>query len=324
MIVNGQGADATLVPGEAPPPSLRPGEVLIAIEATAVNRADLLQRKGLYPPPPGASAILGLEGAGVVKALGPGVAGLAAGDRVMALLPGGGYAEEAVAPAGSVLPIPRKMSFEEAAAIPEAFITAYLNLFELGRAKSGEWVLVHGGSGGVGTAAIQLLRAEGCRVIVTCGSAARAERCRALGADVAVDYHLRSFGAAATEATGGAGVNLILDSIGAKYLEENLRSLGTGGRLVLIGVMGGRKGEIDLSTVLMRRLEILGSTLRSRSMEEKAGIIRRFRERFGARLESGAIRPVVDRVLPLERAQEAHDLVERGEIFGKIVLRVRT
>jgi putative PIG3 family NAD(P)H quinone oxidoreductase len=259
-----------------------------------------------------------------VKELGRGVEGVAAGDRVMALLPGGGYAEEAVAPAGSVLPIPAPMSFEEAAAIPEAFITAYLNLFELGRARSGEWVLVHGGSGGVGTAAIQLLVASGCRVIVTCGSSARAELCRGLGADVAIDYHRGSFATTAMEATGGAGVNLILDCIGAKYLGENLGCLRIGGRLVLIGLMGGRKGEIDLSTVLMKRLEILGSTLRSRSADEKAGIIRRFRERFGASLESGAIRPVVDRVLPLERAQEAHDLLERGEIFGKIVLRVRT
>ena len=319
----GEGRDARLILGEAPDPEPGCGEVRIAVAATAVNRADLLQRRGLYPPPPGASEILGLECAGRVDRLGGGVTFPAIGERVMALLPGGGYAESVVVHAGSVMPAPRGLSLEEAAAIPEVFLTAYLNLFELGKASAGGWALVHGGSGGVGTAAIQLLKAEGVRAIVTCGSAERCAKCRRLGADVALDYREGPFAPRALEATGGGGVDVILDAVGAPYLEPNLRCLRPGGRLVLIGLMGGRRGEIDLGPVLTRRLEMVGSTLRGRSPEEKAGIVRRFRERFGERLESGAIGPVVDRVIPLERAEEAHGLVERGEAFGKIVLSVR-
>jgi putative PIG3 family NAD(P)H quinone oxidoreductase len=321
--VVGEGGDARLAMGESPRPSAGAGEVRIAVAATAVNRADILQRRGHYPPPPGATPILGLECAGVVDQIGVGVAGFAVGDRVMALLPGGGYAEEAVAPSGSLLAVPPGMSFDEAAAIPESFITAYLNLFELGRARPGTWALVHGGSGGVGTAAIQLLRAEGVRTIVTCGSEERAGRCRDLGAEIALDYHAGPFEPSVMETTDGRGVDVILDCIGARYLDQHLQVLALGGRLVLIGLMGGRRAEIDLAAILTKRLEILGSTLRGRSVEEKAGIVLRFHQRFGERLERGDLRAIVDRILPLDRAQEAHDVMERNQAFGKIVLAVQ-
>jgi len=320
--VVGEGREARLVLGEAPAPEAGPDEVRIKVAATAVNRADLLQKRGLYPPPPGAPEILGLECAGVIDQVGGNVAGLAPGDRVMALLAGGGYAEQVSVHAGSVMPVPRGVSFEAAAAIPEVFLTAYLNLFEIGGARAGGWVLVHGGSGGVGTAAIQILKAEGIRVIVTCGSDDRCRRCLDLGADAAINYREGPFAPRVIEATGGEGADVILDVVGAPYLDQNIRSLRTGGRLVLIGLMGGRKSEIDLAPLLMRRLHLSGSTLRSRSPEEKAGIARRFMDCFGDRLSRGEIRPIVDRVLSLDQAEEAHALIERGEPFGKVVLKV--
>ena len=320
--VVGEGREARLVLGEAPAPETGPDEVRIKVAATAVNRADLLQKRGLYPPPPGAPEILGLECAGVIDQVGGNVAGLAPGDRVMALLAGGGYAEQVSVHAGSVMPVPRGVSFEAAAAIPEVFLTAYLNLFEIGGARAGGWVLVHGGSGGVGTAAIQILKAEGIRVIVTCGSDDRCRRCLDLGADAAINYREGPFAPRVIEATGGEGADVILDVVGAPYLDQNIRSLRTGGRLVLIGLMGGRKSEIDLAPLLMRRLHLSGSTLRSRSPEEKAGIARRFMDCFGDRLSRGEIRPIVDRVLSLDQAEEAHALIERGEPFGKVVLKV--
>jgi putative PIG3 family NAD(P)H quinone oxidoreductase len=319
--VAGEGRATSLVIDEGPEPEPGPGEVRIAVAATAVNRADLLQRRGFYPPPPGAPDVLGLECAGVVDAIGPGAAGFAPGDRVMALLPGGGYAERAVAHAGSVMRISDGMSFEEAAAVPEVFLTAYLTLFEIAGARAGEWALVHGGSGGVGTAAIQILKAEGVRVVATAGSPERCRRCVALGADAALDYREGPFAGRVLELTGG-GADVVLDLAGGASFQENLRALATGGRLILIGLLGGRKAEADLAPVILKRLSILGSTLRSRSVEEKAGIVARFLARFGSRLASRAVRPVVDRVLPLERAEEAHALVERGAIFGKVVLKV--
>ncbi len=321
--VEGRGKDAKLVLGEAPPPARSERQIRIRVHATAVNRADLMQRRGLYPPPPGASEILGLECAGEVTESAPGLAQPRAGDRVMALLPGGGYAEEAVVDAGSALPIPERLSFEQAAAVPEVFLTCFLNLFQIARAPGGGAVLVHGGGSGIGTAAIQLLREEGIRVIVTAGSAAKLERCRALGADLALDYHAGDFAPAVLEFTGGRGVDVVLDSIGAPYLASHLRCLAVGGRLVLIGLMGGARAELDLGALLLRRLQVIGSTLRARPVEEKAGIVRGFEERFGAALRQGRIAPVIDRVLPLEQAQEAHELLERSDHFGKVVLRVR-
>ena len=320
--VEGKGKEARLVLGEAPEPTPGPGELRIRVHATAVNRADLLQRRGLYPPPPGASEILGLECAGVVDAVGDGVSELRSGAPVMALLPGGGYAEQTVVHAGSVLPVPPGMSFEEAAAIPEVFLTAYLNLFELGATVEGAWALVHGGGSGVGTASIQLLRRAGVHVIVTAGSEEKCARCRELGADVALNYREEPFADRVLEQTNGRGVDVVLDSIGAPYLEPHLRCLRIGGRLIFIGLMGGARAEVNLGSVLIRRLHLIGSTLRARGPEEKAGIVARFRARFGEDLENGVIRPIVDRVLPLERAEEAHDVVERSEHFGKVVLRV--
>ncbi|MDJ0849409.1 MAG: NAD(P)H-quinone oxidoreductase [Myxococcota bacterium] len=322
IAVEDPGKQARLVVGEAAAPELVPGSLRVRVAATAVNRADLMQAAGLYPPPPGASEILGLECAGEVAEVGEGVSGWQPGDRVMALLPGGGYAEEVVVDAGSALPVPERLSLEQAAAVPEVFLTVFLNVFQLAALPDGGAALVHGGGSGIGTAAIQLVKESGGRVVVTAGSEAKCEQCRALGADVAVNYREGDFAAACREATDGRGVDVVLDHIGGSYLEQNLASLAVGGHLVIIGLMGGAKAEIGLGQLLMRRLSVIGSTLRARPAEEKAGIVKGFLERFGSALEKGRIGPVVDRVLPLADAQEAHRLVAASEHFGKIVLRV--
>jgi len=321
-LTDGPGDESVLRVGEAPAPALGPGALRIRVVATAVNRADLLQRQGMYPPPPGASPILGLECAGTVSEIGPGVSGWRVGDRVMALLTGGGYAEEVVVDAGSAMPVPESLPLEQAAAVPEVFLTAYLNLFELGGLAAGGTALVHGGGSGVGTAAIQLCKAAGAHVYVTAGSDAKCRRCRDLGADLAVNYRSDSFAARVQDATGGRGVDVVLDPIGAAYLADNLKSLAIGGRLVVIGLMGGVKAELPLAALLARRLSVIGSTLRSRSAEEKAAIIAGFQRRFGADLEAGKIRPVIDRVLPLEAVADAHRAMKASEHFGKIVLRL--
>ena len=322
VLTDGPGDESVLRIGEAPAPPLGPGTLRIRVVATAVNRADLLQRQGLYPPPQGASPILGLECAGTVREIAPGVSGWRVGDRAMALLAGGGYAEEVVVDAGSVLPVPASLPLEEAAGVPEVFLTASLNLFELGGLSAGGAALVHGGGSGVGTAAIQLCKAAGARVFVTAGSDAKCERCRELGADLAVNYRSDSFATRVHDASDGRGVDVVLDSIGASYLADNLKSLAIGGRLVLIGLMGGAKAEVSLAGVLARRLSVIGSTLRSRPVEEKAAIVAGFQRRFGADLEAGRIRPVIDRVLPLEAVAEAHRAMKASEHFGKIVLRI--
>jgi putative PIG3 family NAD(P)H quinone oxidoreductase len=320
--VEGKGKEGRLVLGEATDPEPGPGEVRIRVAATAVNRADLLQRRGLYPPPPGASELLGPECAGEIDALGDGVTAFAPGDRAMALLPGGGYAERVVVHAGSVMPVPEALSLEEAAALPEVYLTAWLNLFEIGGISEGEWALVHGGGSGVGTASIQLLRRAGVHVIVTAGSDEKCARCKDLDATLALNYRSGPFSEAVLEHTGGDGVHVVLDSIGAPYLEQHLRCLRVDGRLIIIGLMGGARGEVNLGLVVAKRLSVIGSTLRARTPEVKAGIVSRFLERFGEDLVSGRVRPVVDTVLPLDRAQDAHDRVERSEHFGKVVLRV--
>ncbi|RIK94590.1 MAG: NADPH:quinone oxidoreductase [Proteobacteria bacterium] len=322
VLIERPGDETVLRVGDAERPALGAGELRIAVAATAVNRADLLQRQGHYPPPPGASPLLGLECAGTVAEIGAGVAGWALGDRVMALLPGGGYAEEVVVHAGSAMRVPERLSLEEAAAVPEVFLTAFSNLFPIGRLEAGGSALVHGGGSGVGTAAIQLIRAAGARAIVTAGSDEKCARCRDLGADVAIQYRTESFAERVKEVTGGRGVDVVLDSLGASYLEGNLASLAIGGRLVLIGLMGGAKVEMNLAALLARRLSVIGSTLRTRPLEEKAAIVAGFEARFGADLAAGRIRPIVDRVLPLERAAEAHRAMKASEHFGKIVLRV--
>jgi tumor protein p53-inducible protein 3 len=308
--------NTTLRIAETSPPAVSPDDLRIAVRATAVNRADLLQAAGHYPPPPGASNILGLECAGVVSEVGANVSGWSVGDRAMALLPGGGYAEEVAVHAGSAMRVPDALSDEEAAAIPEVFLTAFLNLFMLARVREGETALIHGGGSGVGTAATTLLKLAGVRVIVTAGSDGKCARCLEHGADVAINYREEDFVEKAR------GVNVILDHIGARYLPRDLQALALDGRIVIIGSMGGeRSAEIDVGAVLIKRAQIIGSTLRARSVEEKAAIVSAFVVRFGEELKAGHIRPVIYKVLPLEQAGEAHRLMAASEHFGKIVLR---
>ncbi len=323
ILVRQPGGVENLVMGEVPDPEPGPGELLVRVRATALNRADILQRRGLYPPPPGASPLLGLEAAGEVVALGTGCEGWHPGDRVFALLPGGGYAQYVTVPAAMALPIPPNLSFEEAAAIPEAFLTAYQCLFWIGGLQAGEWVLIHAGASGVGTAAIQLARDAGARVAVTAGTEPKLEACRQLGAEVAVNYKLGPFAPVIREATGQAGVQLILDFVGAPYWEQNLDCLGMDGRLVLIATMGG--GDVDrfdLRRLMGKRLQITGTTLRSRSAEYKVQLTREFAVRYLPKLASGAIRPVIDRIFPWDQVREAHRYMERNRNTGKIVLRV--
>lgn len=322
IVIEEPGAEDCMQIGEFESPALVPGALRLRVAAAGVNRADLLQRQGLYPPPKGESPLLGLECAGEVIEVGEGVSGWSPGDRAMALLPGGGYAEEVVVDAGSAMRVPGDLSLEEAAALPEVLLTVFLNVFQLGGLQDGGAVLVHGGGSGIGTATIQLVKAAGGTVVVTAGSDDKCKRCLELGADVAVDYRSGDFTAAAKEATGGRGVDVVLDSIGAPYLEGNLAALANDGRLVLIGLMGGAKAEISLGALLTRRLQVIGSTLRTRSKAEKAAIVSGFEARFGADLAAGRIRPIVDRVLPLSEAPAAHRAMKASEHFGKIVLQV--
>jgi putative PIG3 family NAD(P)H quinone oxidoreductase len=323
MGVAGRGRESRLVPIEIPAPEPGPDELRIDVVSTAVNRADLMQRRGLYPPPPGASEILGLECAGIVERIGANVRGFVPGDRVMALLPGGGYAEQAVVHSGSAMRVPESLGLVEAGAVPEVFLTCPQTLFELAGVRSGQTVLVHGGGSGIGTAAIQLLRRAGARVLVTAGSDEKCRRCLELGAERAIHYKRDDLAAAVREATGGAGVDAVLDHVGGAYLEQHVQVLARGGKLVLIGLMGGARAELDLGAVLSRHLWITGSTLRGRPVQEKAEIVRSFLARFGGDLASGHIRPMIDCELPLEQAQAAHDRVDASEHFGKVVLRVR-
>jgi tumor protein p53-inducible protein 3 len=316
------GPEDVLKLGETPAPLIGPEDLRIRVRATAVNRADLLQRQGLYPPPPGASPTLGLECAGEVIEIGNAVTGWRIGDRAMAILAGGGYAEEAVVHHGSAMHVPDGMSFEEAGALPEVFLTAFLNLFLLGDIRRGGTALVHGGGSGVGTAAIQLLREAGARCLVTAGSDEKCQRCRDIGADVAINYGVADFASVVRESTSGHGVDVVLDCVGGRYLASNLVSLAVGGRLVIIGLIGGASAEINLAALLMRRLHVIGSTLRARSASEKADIVSGFVARFGAALAAGRIKPVIDRVLPLADAAEAHRVVQASIHFGKVVLRV--
>jgi len=325
IVIREPGDESVLQMGDVPPPPLGEADVRIRVRTTAVNRADLLQRQGLYPPPPGASPILGMECAGEVLELGPEARGFSRGQRVMALLPGGGYAEQAVAHYATVMPIPDPMTDEEAGAFPEAFLTAFSNLFMpgLGAIAAGESALVHGGGGGVGTAAILLLHEAGLACYVTVGGAEKGRRCVALGAAAAIDYRTEDFATRVRELTGGRGAGVILDHIGAAYLEKNLAALATGGRLVLIGLMGGAQHEINLAQLLLKRLAVIGSTLRTRSVAEKGRIVDGFCGRFGHALAAHRLRPPIYRVLPLEQAAEAHRLMQSSAHFGKIVLRVQ-
>jgi putative PIG3 family NAD(P)H quinone oxidoreductase len=321
VIVEKPGDESVLKIAEVPNPKINPDEILIRVRAAGVNRADILQRQGFYPPPPGASEIIGLECAGEVEAVGNAVTGWKVGDRAMALIPGGGYAEKAVVHHGSAIKIPPSLSFEEAAGFPEVFLTAFLNLFMLADIKSGETALIHGGGSGVGTASILLLKEAHVRSIVTAGSDAKCEQCLKLGADVAINYNLGPFPASVKTATNGRGVEVILDSIGGPYLAGNLESLAQGGRLVLIGMMMGMRAEIDLSAVLRRHLKIFGSTLRTRPAAEKAQIVAAFLKQFGPAFEAGRLRPPIYKAIPAAEAPTAHRMMQASEHFGKIVLK---
>ncbi|MFD0869742.1 Quinone oxidoreductase 1 [Chlamydia abortus] len=303
-------------------PVLEADGLIVQVKATALNRADLMQKRGLYPPPKGASPILGLEMAGEVVQVGGSVKDWKPGDRVFALLPGGGYAEKVSIPAGMAMPIPDGWSYEQAAAVPEVFLTAYLNLFMLGGLREGSTVLIHAGASGVGSAAIQLVREAGAVSIVTAGSPEKLEACLRLGAHKAINYKEGPFAPQVKEATGGLGVDLILDLIGASYFEQNLDCLAVNGRLVLIGLMGGSHIQnLDLNRLLMRRIQLIGSTLRSRPVTEKIELTRQFNEFASRRFAEGRMQPVIDSVWELEQVNEAHERMERNENIGKIVLR---
>jgi putative PIG3 family NAD(P)H quinone oxidoreductase len=308
---------------ELPDPEPGPGEVLVEVAATSVNRADVLQREGRYPPPPGASPVLGLEVAGTVARVGPGVAGWSVGDRVMAVLGGGGYASLAVVDARCLLPVPPTVDLVEAGGIPEVFTTVFDNVLSRGRLRAGETLLVHGGASGIGTAAIQVARRAGARVLVTGSDPGRLEAAAALGADGWVDYGREDFVQRARDWTGGRGVDVVLDVVGGAYLARNLAALAVEGRLVVIGLQGGARAELDLGLLLARRLAVTGSTLRARSVEEKAALAAKMRTELLPGFDEGSLRPVVDRVLDLAEVAEAHRALEAGEHVGKIVLKTR-
>lgn len=320
--VKQQEGRPVLVWGEAAEPVYGPGEVLVAVRATAVNRADLSQARGNYPPPPGVTDIIGLEMAGEIAAMGEGVEGWQVGDRVAALLAGGGYAEKAAVHQGMLLRLPDEWSFEQGAAVPEVWYTAFINLFLEGNLQKGEAVLIHAGASGVGTAAIQLAREAGTRVFATAGTAEKVAFCQQLGAALAIDYKEQDFLAELQTASDGAGVDVILDPVGASYLAKNLKLLRPGGRLVLIGSLGGRTAEIDLGQVMGKSLKLIGSRLRPRPLAEKIAITGRFQEWAWPGLVAGKMRPIIDRVFPIEAAQAAHDYVEQNQNIGKVILSV--
>ncbi|MEH0984955.1 NAD(P)H-quinone oxidoreductase [Micromonospora sp. CPCC 205556] len=313
------GGPEALVWAEVPDPEPGPGEVLVDVRASAVNRADLLQRQGHYPPPPGAPAYPGLECSGVIAAIGPDVTGWEVGQQVCALLAGGGYAERVAAPAGQLLPVPAGVDLVDAAALPEVACTVWSNVTRQAGLAAGETLLVHGGGSGIGTFAIQFGAALGATVVAT-ARAAKHERLRELGAAHTVDYREQDFVEEVRRVTDGRGADVILDIMGASYLGRNVAALADGGRLVVIGMQGGRKGELDLGELLAKRATVAATALRSRPLEDKASIVRGVREQVWPLVESGAIRPVVDRRVPMTAAAEAHRLVESSDHLGKVLL----
>jgi putative PIG3 family NAD(P)H quinone oxidoreductase len=315
------GGPEVLTWATVPDPEPAEGEVLVDVTASAVNRADLMQRQGFYPPPPGAPPYPGLECSGRVAALGAGVTGWQVGDEVCALLSGGGYATRVAVPAGQLLPRPAAVSLRDAAALPEVACTVWSNVGQLAHLGKGETFLVHGGGSGIGTHAIQLAKALGAAVLCTAGTPEKLARCRELGADVAINYRSEDFVARVRAETGG-GADVILDGIGAKYLARNVEALAVNGRLVIIGLQGGAKAEIDLNALLRKRAQVIATVLRARPVPEKAAIVAAVRERVWPLVESGTVRPVVDRVLPMREAAEAHRVVEASENVGKVLLTV--
>lgn len=320
--ITAPGAPEVLKPATRPTPQPGPGEILIKVAAAGVNRPDVLQRYGKYPPPPGASDLPGLEVAGRVAALGAGVTGFTVGDKVCALISGGGYAEYCLAPAPQCLPVPGRLSMVEAAAVPETFFTVWTNVFERGRLKAGETFLVHGGASGIGTTAIQLAKAFGARVLATAGTPEKCAACQALGAERAINYKTEDFVAVAKDLTGGKGVDLTLDMVGGDYVSKNIEMARVEGRIVQIAFLRSPKTEVNLAPLMMKRLTLTGSTLRARSVEEKGAVAAAVRQNVWPLLESGQVKPVIHATFPLADAAGAHRLMEADTHIGKIVLTV--
>ena len=305
---------------KVPDPTPGPGEVIIDVAATAVNRADLLQREGHYPPPPGASEILGLECAGTISSVGAAISLDHIGEKVVALLAGGGYAQKVAVPIGQVLSVPNGIPLVEAAALPEVACTVWSNLDMVANLSEGEWLLIHGGGSGIGTMAIQIGRALGARVAVTAGSQAKLDQCAALGAEVLINYHEQDFVTEIRDVSGGRGANVILDNMGAAYLDRNVTALARDGRLVIIGLQGGTRAEIDLGTVLRKNASVHATSLRGRPESEKAAICAQVERTVWPWVHAGVVRPVIDRILPLKDAAYAHQLIADGAATGKVVL----
>lgn len=323
ILVNEPGGAEQLMLGEYPAPQHLADELLVRVKASALNRADILQREGKYPPPKGESPILGLEIAGIVEEVGPNCSGWHRGDRVSALLPGGGYAQYVAIPARMAIPIPDNLSFEEAAAIPEAFLTAYQALYWLGNLQAEQQVLIHAGASGVGTAAIQLVKGAGSIPMVTAGAAKKLDFCLGLGAKIAINYRDGEFASHVLEATNNKGANIIVDCVGAAYWEQNLRSLAIDGRLVLLATMGGAKVDaVNLRTILIKRLQIIGTTLRARTREYKIQLTKDFVKNIMPGFSDGQFRPIIDSTFPWEEVSEAHRRMENNLNLGKIVLLV--
>jgi len=320
VVASEAGGPEVLTISELPDPEPGPGEVLLDVAATAINRADLLQRQGFYPPPPGASDLLGLECSGTVAALGSGVDDLAVGDQVCALLAGGGYAEKVVVPAGQVMPLPDGIDLVTAAALPEVACTVWSNVFMVAGLQPDEVLLVHGGAGGIGTFAIQLASALGARVMTTAGSGEKLAVCADLGADVTINYREQDFVEVVREMTDGHGADVVLDNMGAKYLGRNVDVLATEGRLVIIGMQGGVKAELDISVLLRKRGAVIATALRSRPVEGKSAICRSVVEHVWPLVSAGRVRPIVHTTLPIDQAADAHALMEASGNVGKILL----
>ncbi|WP_316783882.1 NAD(P)H-quinone oxidoreductase [Streptomyces sasae] len=314
------GGPEALVWDEVPDPVPGEGEVLVEVVASAVNRADIMQRQGFYDPPPGASPYPGLECSGRIAALGPGVSGWSVGDEVCALLAGGGYAQKVAVPAGQLLPVPEGLDLRQAAALPEVVCTVWSNVFMISHLRPGETLLVHGGSSGIGTMAIQLGRAIGAKVAVTAGTKEKLDFCAELGADILVNYREQDFVAEVKQATAGAGADVILDNMGAKYLDRNVQALAVNGRLAIIGLQGGAKGELNIGALLGKRAAVSATSLRARPLAEKVAIVAAAREHVWPLIAQGHVRPVVDRELPMAEAAQAQRVVEASEHIGKVLL----
>jgi putative PIG3 family NAD(P)H quinone oxidoreductase len=324
VVSAGNGGPEVLSWGEVPDlPAPGPGEVLLDVAATALNRADLLQRQGFYPPPPGASEVIGMECSGVVSAIGADVAGWSVGDEVCALLAGGGYAEQVLVSADQLLPVPAGLSLQQAAALPEVACTVWSNVVDRGALGDGDWLLVHGGSGGIGTMAIQVARVLGAHAAVTAGSAEKLERCRALGAELLIDYKQQDFVAEIKAGTDGRGADVILDNMGAKYLSRNVDALAEQGRLIIIGLQGGTRAELDIAKLLMKRGSVHATAMRSRNPADKARIVAGTVRDLWPAVADGRIVAVIDQVFPIADVAEAHRLLEGSSHVGKVVLAVR-